>query len=301
MDISIIFTIYNSSYEDIELTLNSIIKQIDINYEIIFADDCSPINQEDQIHKYMKKTNISYKYIRNAKNVGTVRNCLNALSFAKGRIVKPIGAGDIFIYNNLFSRIVNYNQKFDIIYVPMIGYIKQNGKYYSTKYRNPLFKNSYKSNNLNKCVENFLIYGDHFSGAGLFYKKDTFFKYLSFIKDKIIYVEDFITVFALLDYLKVVIDNQFGIYYSLGTGISTKMQKDPRILADANSFNDLCIKNYSQRREIIMYQHVLFLDGKNSIFSKVYKYIRYPKFISLLVKKKINYKMQKCIVHEIYF
>ena len=61
-DISVLVLIYNSKYEKIRPTLNSIVCQKNINYEIIFADDGSKEQHMDEIHDFFVKIITKYHF-----------------------------------------------------------------------------------------------------------------------------------------------------------------------------------------------------------------------------------------------
>ena len=270
MKVTVVITIFNCSINELEVTLKSVCNQKNDDFEIIFADDCSKIDYSFIINKLMKNYNISYKYIRNKVNVGTVKNLLNGVYHSNGEFIKPLGCGDTFYSESSLSIFAENFEEFDVVYGKMQGFITYKNEEKNTKYKNPLYIKPFFKDNQSK-LNSLIVLGDHLSGAGLMYKRDILIKYLEKMKNKIIYVEDFVPMFVLLDGGCLKIINQKLIRYSIGTGISTAKKTDDRILNDAKVFDDFCVNEYSLNPVIIKY--IKYLDA-NSIDSKFLKFLK---------------------------
>ncbi|MBQ4470063.1 MAG: glycosyltransferase family 2 protein, partial [Synergistaceae bacterium] len=53
LQVSVVVLIYNGSWERIRATLNSIIMQKDIKFELIIMDDCSDAAHLDEIKEFL--------------------------------------------------------------------------------------------------------------------------------------------------------------------------------------------------------------------------------------------------------
>lgn len=72
MDFSILILSYNSDYQKMLLTIDSVLKQKDVSFEIIVCDDASRENNFPQLDTYLSDKNIPYHLLGNRKNLGTV-------------------------------------------------------------------------------------------------------------------------------------------------------------------------------------------------------------------------------------
>ena len=55
MDFSVIVLIYNSDTEDLKLTIDSILQQKGITYQIVLADDASSNNALTEAEEYLRE------------------------------------------------------------------------------------------------------------------------------------------------------------------------------------------------------------------------------------------------------
>lgn len=109
--ISIIMPTYNCG-KYIERTINSIINQTYINWELIIVDDCSKDNTQEVLAKYKKDERINY--IRLKKNSGAAIARTEAIKKAKGNYIAFLDSDDIWYPEKLakqlkFMKINNYN------------------------------------------------------------------------------------------------------------------------------------------------------------------------------------------------
>lgn len=96
-----IFTVIVLSYNNsqfIEGCLDSIFRQTYSDIEIIIADDCSTEFEINKYKSYCEQNNRgnikNILVLKNAKNLGTVKNINNAIQHANGSFFKLIGADD---------------------------------------------------------------------------------------------------------------------------------------------------------------------------------------------------------------
>lgn len=292
MKITVILCIFNQSKDDIILTLSSIISQKYERIQIIFADDNSTKSWKEDVEKFCNECNfLDYLYIYNIKNLGTVKNILNACAYADGDIIKPVGAGDFFTNSDVF-KLVNdefTNKNITIAFGKMLTYVIDQQKKIRTFGTFPIFDKCYKNGDLHQCLRNFLFLGDHICGATIFYKKDILIKYLNLIKDRIIYVEDYIPAFAMMDNIKIYFMDFDVVYYQVGTGISTSSKKtSDRIKNDVKSFEKLFVEYCHEPKMLNRYKNQLILNQSSFIARRVVKIIKNPKIILFQLKKNRN-------------
>lgn len=300
IDITLIIPIYNCNEDELSITLNSILKQKNIKYEIIFADDHSNHSYEAFINEFLVNTNIDYYYNRTEKNLGTVNNLLEGLKYAHSDFIKPLGAGDYFANDNALQYAVE--NKNDIVFMPPIGYIQENKKKFRTFFTNPINENPFIRKNRNSILKELLIFGDHLSGVGLFYKKYILEKYLNIIKENIKYVEDFIPILAILEGYSISYLSNKEIYYLIGTGISTDKKSDSRkrIKKDADSFDNFISSQFENDPIVAKYIKMIGLNHINSTLIRyILKFIFEPSLLIFYIKKKIASKNMYRIESEI--
>ena len=103
--ISIIVLCYNPSIDKLLFTLDSLLRQKKIKYEIILSDDGSSIDYFNLVRDYFERNNFTnYKLIRHDCNQGTVLNAYDDVLKSKGQYIKMISPGDaIANFESLFN------------------------------------------------------------------------------------------------------------------------------------------------------------------------------------------------------
>lgn len=99
--VSIIMPSYNTG-KFIGETINSVIDQTYINWELIIVDDCSSDNT-DEIVKNIKDSRIVY--LKNEKNMGAAVSRNRALREAKGKWIAFLDSDDLWKENKLEKQI----------------------------------------------------------------------------------------------------------------------------------------------------------------------------------------------------
>lgn len=79
-EISVVVIQYNPIWEKLMYTLQSILQQTEIRYEIVIADDGSRDKYFDKTIDFFKEKKFcDYQIVDNTKNQGTVKNVLSGL------------------------------------------------------------------------------------------------------------------------------------------------------------------------------------------------------------------------------
>lgn len=100
---SIIIPSFNSE-KFISATINSIISQSDIDFEVLITDDCSTDNTVKIIKEY-QKLDSRIKLFINLKNIGAGATRNNSIKHAKGRFIAFLDADDIWLPDKLEKQI----------------------------------------------------------------------------------------------------------------------------------------------------------------------------------------------------
>lgn len=298
MDFSVIVLSYNNSLEQILLTVKSILRQEKIEFELIFADDCSEFSHEEQIKQYLDRHSFySYRFAEHIQNVGTVKNILRALKYCKGDYVKCIGAGDLLYDELILFKVLQKMKKEDLnfIFTDFRAYRINNHKIVDMNYKAPLIIEPYKEKDLNKILYNVIISEDFISGSTMYFRLEFFYKYIKKIENIVTYKEDILQVLILLDsdtlpyYMPI-----RSIIYEVGTGISTQRKNKKnrnKMHCDDENFWGFVINKYSEK-DIIKKKARSLEKRKNSgkMFRAFYSFWINPQiFFCGFIRNHIRY------------
>lgn len=107
--ISVLVLTYNPSKQKLIATLKSIIKQENVDIQVIVSDDGSKENYFEEAKEFLEKNNFTdYKFVNCEKNQGTVKNAIRAVGVSNGEYVKLISPGDMFTSNNVLRNWLNH-------------------------------------------------------------------------------------------------------------------------------------------------------------------------------------------------
>ena len=99
IDVSICIPTYNQT-KFLKKTLDSILIQSYVNYEIIITDDSNTNDVENLVHDYLRIFNDKLIYFKNTESLGAPKNWNHAMSLAKGRWIKILHHDDWFCDKN---------------------------------------------------------------------------------------------------------------------------------------------------------------------------------------------------------
>lgn len=224
MDFSVIIATYNATKEQLKMTIDSVLNQNDVKYEIIVCDDASGDNHFEWIKEYLDGVAFSeYTLLGGDKNLGTVRNMLRGIRLAKGEYSKLIGAGDMLYKDTTLHDIKQFmeDENTSCCFGLMQGFQIKNGERIKVTHTSPRVISVYRNTEHKKIARNILVSEDWVSGAGIFAKTSYYLKYISMLEDKVIYCEDWATALALVDDVYLKLYDDYAIWYEVGEGVST--------------------------------------------------------------------------------
>ena len=103
----------------IERNLLSIINQSFQNFEIIIVNDGSDDDTENIINR-IQSTDKRIKLLSHSKSLGVYRSRIEAISNSKSEYTLIMDPDDMYLNENLFRELYNYNQKYNLdIYYPL--------------------------------------------------------------------------------------------------------------------------------------------------------------------------------------
>lgn len=251
-DISVVCLTFNSDYNKLLVTLNSILKQKNVSFEIIVADDGSEKDYSEQIKAFFKKNNFSdFIVVRNKSNVGTVKNFLNGVKYSSGEFIKDISPGDYLYQEDTLDTVVHF-MRCNNAKCAFGGAV-----YYSDKegfcvhdIDNPSIDYIYDSDSnydYEKTIRYQILYSDFILGAKFVFSREMLLNGLEAIKDFVVLAEDIVVQFFVVQKCRIYRIPSFIIWYEYGTGISTSGNScfGSKIYRDNYNFRKFLTKNNS--------------------------------------------------------
>lgn len=125
--ISICIPVYNAE-RFIKETIQSVLDQTIVDFEIVITDNCST-DRTEEIVKYFKDYRINY--VKNSSNLGAEKNWNKSLKLASGKYIKLLCADDI-LYPTCLEEQLAVLESFDNVDVVLVtshkNVINQDGK-----------------------------------------------------------------------------------------------------------------------------------------------------------------------------
>lgn len=288
IDVSVIVLTYKPVWEKLRITLDSIVRQKEINYEIVVADDGSENDCREMIDNYLKENGIvEYIYNKNEHNVGTIKNYLSGLKKANGLYVYGISPGDMLYGEDCLKQLVDFcnNKQAKICFGNAIYYScdGEKSKVFSDK-NQPNRPQFYKEDTPYFIMKNMFFADENILGAAYFRERKTAIECFEGISDKSLYLEDKCgTAVAIARKIRVVHFDKNVVWYEKGIGVSTsgnavwqeRLRKDyceticelkkryPKDRAiDAIYIRYTC-KNKLKRKITLLVKHPIFIIAEN--------------------------------------
>ncbi len=275
---SVLMCIYNSEWNKTRQTINSVITQKGIDYELIISDDGSRDDNIERIIEYLRFKNFnSYKLVKSDKNQGIIKSVISGLAVAKGEFIKPISPGDFLYDENTLRKLYDFMKSNELkcVFGNVVYYRRSsNSVEICSRMRSPVRPERYS---LNRSINgkrryNLLHSGGLINGFSLCYHRKTWRYYLGKLENHIKYVEDNTSLMMmLLDDIDIVYLNENIGWYEYGEGISTNGDDKWTTIIDSEVLEcfELCNMVYPGN-ELINY----FLIKQVPVRSKLCKYFR---------------------------
>ena len=293
-DVTIAVLTYNPNYEKLMLTLNSILNQKNINYEILISDDGSQVPLNKEIINFFKTNNFqNYRIVSYNENCGTVYNCINVAKNAYGKYLFLTSPGDMLYDDYAISKVFNFaeKKKSKICFGNAIyyNYIDNNVNIVNTTLK-PKHLSLYKNEKLYFLTKLDFFLNDGILGASYFRKTEIALLYFEKIYNfNSKYVEDTTSsLCALLDNIKIDYFDCNLLWYEYGLGVSTGSNSKWKKILE-NDYNNVLInlkKNNPKNSLVnIAYQRML-KKNKLNILKRIIKYpiLSFEQFLIKLSK-----------------
>lgn len=290
-DVSIIVLTYNAVWEKLEATLDSVIMQEGISYELIIADDGSTNNYKDKIEEYLTRHDIEeYHLVFNKQNRGTVCNLFSGLQVAAGEYIKDISPGDMLADKSTLSDWIAFLKAREFAWTfSEAAYYKKVGD------KNEIlscqaFPNDvspYINLDFEQCRWNYVALDDIALGATMICKTQLAYDYCKRIINKVKYAEDNMWRLMMFDGIKSGYYPKITMLYEYGSGISTSgnLEWARRLKRDWNATNEILLStplieltpfqkriiNAYKRKQIPILKYCIQGKLKNMLFRKFKK------------------------------
>ena len=253
-DISVILVTYNSSWEKTRKTIESILRQKQVDFEIVISDDGSDITNYDKIEEFFREKKFEdYVLVHNKENVGTIKNCIRALNYSQGIYIKAMSPGDLLLENSLktlYEAILFTQKKWVFGRMMCVADSSKQEMECVAFHLGPQDIKPYEDNNVDLIKYNYICGGDKIAVTTILIEKETWLFYLKQISKYLKYVEDYSYELMINDgIIPAYVPTNVEIY-EIGHGISTSNdEKWNRILSDERNIFYETIFRFKRKKE----------------------------------------------------
>lgn len=234
VQVSVIVATYNPDGNKLRTSLDAIVGQKDINYEVIITDDGSKLKDFSWLPEYFRlRSFIKYTVLEHPQNMGTVKNLLSGIARATGEYVFVTSPGDLLYDETVLKDLYEFahNGHYELCFGNAVFYSNIDQKIQITrKYSQPKRPELYYPGSRWEKLNYFC--GDWVIGASYFRKREFALHYFEQLSGLCKYAEDSpSTAFALANGVPLCYYDRNVIWYEDGSGISTSNnEKWSRIL-----------------------------------------------------------------------
>lgn len=263
IQVSIIVVTYNSDIRALRATMDSIVNQKDVIWEVIITDDGSAQKDFSWLPEYFHSNHVQkYKILENQENKGTVRNYLIGVREAVGEYIFGISPGDMLFDKHVLADFYKFakqgNKK--ICFGNSVYYSNdKEGMQYHKKCIAPRNPEIYAQNAWMGKL-NFFSF-DWICGVAYFRHREAAISYIEKAAECCKYVEDSSsTAYALANGERVWYYDRNIAWYETGSGISTSgSSKWNKILAQEYKNTFLRLRELYPRDRMIQFASIVYM------------------------------------------
>lgn len=298
-EFSVIILCYNSETKALYRTLDSVLKQKNIDMEIVLADDASSNDCLQKAVDYLNEKNYTaYKVQRHEENVGTVQNIADALSLAEGTYIKCIGAGDMLFEDVTLQKVRDFMNENGcaMCFGKMQAYCASEKKHVRILLPVPADIRAHQKNQKKRICKNIIQNHGWIAGASMFYRNDTFSEYLPKLLGVVRYCEDLLQVILLLDNQTISYMDCGVVYYEYGSGISTNAGKgnSDRMRMDHQRFWNMLKKQYPGNSLIQKGSKMHYLEYIAPLGKRYLQIILHnPGYVCMVLRTKLQRRLYR--------
>lgn len=290
--VSVAVLTYNPKTEKLLSTLRSILKQKNIRFQIVIADDGSAESGFSAAEQFFKENGfVDYVFVANEVNRGTVYNVYSAIERCDGTYIKLISPGDLLSNEDTLQRWIDAMETAGaalscaeaVYYLPRAGVMEP-----VARKANPQYITCYLKNRVEEARYNYLVLGDLFLGAATICRKDVQKKYVEEILGKIIYAEDHMYRLMAYDRVSMHYFPECGVLYETTTGISTSGNEfwSEKLKEDWNAASSLLLKRSTGKDPVDRYLRRVLTLPEGKIKTKLLKYLTVPGMLLYSLRRR---------------
>lgn len=223
-EVSVVVVTYNPSYSKLFYTLQSIIWQENVDFEIIITDDGSKSFDKERVQNwFLSKGFKDYKLVLNSVNQGTMKNSISGWSLAEGKYIKQLSPGDMLYDKYTLAKAFRYIEEHELglAFGLVSAYQMEANRIELVNINNPKDLKPYYANNKEWIKYNYLIKRDYVNGMAYIARSDLLLKYGKLLEEKVKYAEDCTYILMIANDVSVGFIQDYIIWYEYGSGIST--------------------------------------------------------------------------------
>ena len=295
-EVTVVIASYNFSYPKMMGTLRSVLKQRDVDLEIIIADDGSQNADYTEVERYIHEIGFeSFFLVRNKQNQGTVKNIISGLRRARGKYVYITSPGDMLFDDRVLHDFYEYAEESGakLLFGDAVYYNTDGGLTLYDDKSAPIRPYCYGADKSPEFKKAAFFFGGYILGAAFFRDTETAKKYFGIIENCCKFVEDNTsTAFMLADGVKVEYFHRNMIWYEYGGGVSTSKENKWKAILD-NDFKEsfILLKKHHPNDKIIdaAYEKNVNGKGKGAVALKHPKVMLDAFRYKLSGKRKVGY------------
>lgn len=271
-EVSVVVVTYNSPFEKLENTLQSVIWQENVDFEIIIADDGSKSFDKERVESWFNSKDFKdYKLVLNKENQGTLKNFISGWKAATGKYVKELSPGDLLYDKTTLEKSVRYMEDHNVGFVFGLAasYKKENDSIELLNIMNPGDLRPYYSDSTEWKKLNYVVNRDYANGMAVIERRDLMLKYSSYLEEKVKFMEDCIFILMIADDVPVGFIKDYMIWYEFGGGISTRKDSasSKRVVDD----NIACFKVIGEMKKKYRFASKTIITNNDNLFIKIIK------------------------------
>lgn len=291
-DVSVVVLTYNVQWEKLRPTLESILAQQDVAFEIIMADDGSAVRLDAQTLALCHAHGFDRLLFSNCeKNGGTCKNLWYGIQQASGRYIKPFSPGDLLYDSSALRDWVTFMDKTgcEASFGDAVYYRKasDHGEIVSARSA-PVQRQLFTGKPGRKLFVDYLLANDTVLGAAVMMRTERMRTDLARFVDRVIYAEDYMLRLAVFEARDIRYFARRVIWYEYGSGISTAAnEKWQRLLQrDFDACNAIIAE--SPHRGALGKKYVRYLANsqKPGIRRKLCKCAAFPDMIAWRLRNR---------------
>ncbi len=275
--VSIIVLTYNPDTAKLRQTLTAAACQQEVDCEILISDDGSSRKDFSFLPAFMQQLGVvNWRLLDNSENLGTVKNCLNAVREAKGDYVFFTSPGD-YLFDEFvirdFHRFAKENNA-SLCFGDAVFYAATDGcPRITRKYGNPAQPQMYSPSVSASQMKTAFFGGTWVIGASYFRRRTLALTYLEKIANFSVYTEDSTsTAAALACGERLCYFARNVVWYEDGTGVSTSAnQRWKKVLAQdlIQSFTQIKAEHPTDPYVDILYRNITETNRIKRIVGKI--------------------------------